>query len=71
MVETMSITSNEHQSSPCPECNGSAVEFRGTGSDLEYKVCSRYREPGHIDLAEIRAKIAEQRMSGRPSGRFA
>ena len=68
----MSIISNEHQSgSPCSECNGATVAFRGTGSDLEYKICSRYREPGHIDPAEIRAKIAERRMSVRPSGRVA
>lgn len=56
---------------PCAECCGKTVEFRGNGRNLEYRVCSRYKEPGHITMLEIRAKVAAACGMARPSGRFA
>ena len=55
----------------CPECGGRTVEFRGRGLDMNYRICSRYTEPGHKSEADIRKAIADVRHAVRPSGRFA
>lgn len=55
----------------CPECNGATVEFRGHGGDTQYRVCSRYAEPGHLSAEEIRQRVSEQQQAIRPSGRWA
>jgi hypothetical protein len=55
----------------CPECKGATVEFRGSGCDTQYRICSRYAEPGHLSAEEIRREIAYWRSALRPSGRFA
>ncbi len=56
---------------PCSECCGATVQFCGRGLNLEYRICSRYKEPGHITESEIREKIAAARTEARPSGRYA
>jgi len=55
----------------CPECRGLTVEFKGCGLDSQYKVCSRYTEPGHLTAEQIQDKIRARRAAVRPSGRFA
>ncbi len=55
----------------CHECKGATIEFRGHGCDAQYRVCSRYAEPGHLSTEEIRQRLAEWRSALRPSGRFA
>ncbi len=56
---------------PCPECKGVTVEFRVHGLNTEHKICSRWREPGHLSEAEIREKIRAVTVALRSSGRFA
>jgi hypothetical protein len=55
----------------CPECKGASIEFRGLGLDTQYKICSRYKEPGHLTWDEMQAKFSERLKMLRPSGRFA
>ena len=56
----------------CPEWGGKGIEFRGAGSGLQHKTCSRWKEPGHPTEAEIRAKFSEMFNAHYPaSGRFA
>ena len=55
----------------CPDCGGTSVQFRGSGSNMQFRICPRYREAGHLSEQEIRDVIAEHRMAARPSGRFA
>lgn len=58
--------------SVCTECGGASVEFRGSGKDTQYKVCSRYAEPGHLTKGQISARIRDVRAGNEPSsGRFA
>ena len=55
----------------CPECFGLTVQFWGKGKDMQYRICPRYKEPGHKTEAEINQVIHQVRMSVNPSGRFA
>jgi len=55
----------------CPECGGRTIEFRGHGTSMQYRVCSRYTEPGHKSLEEVRREIVVVRTAVRPNGRFA
>jgi hypothetical protein len=58
--------------SPCPECQGKTVDFRGEGLSLESRVCSRWREDGHLSEQEIKRLVSEKRRAAYPrSGRFA
>jgi hypothetical protein len=59
------------QEAQCSECNGTTIEFRGTGLDRQYKICSRYQEPGHLSEQRLRDAIRDAIVVGRPSGRFA
>lgn len=57
---------------PCPECNGATIEFRGSGLDLQRKVCSRWQEPGHLSWPEMERIHAEKvRAHSRGKVRFA
>lgn len=59
-------------SNKCPECDGATVQFRGNTVDSsEYRICTRYRESGHLSEDEIKGRIAGERERIRPSGRFA
>lgn len=58
-------------SATCSECSGDTVQFRGSGLSMQYRICSRYKEPGHISEEEIKTRIAERRCAVRPGGRFA
>lgn len=58
-------------SAACAECNGHSVQFRGSGLNMQYRICSRYKEPGHMTWSEIQGCIAEKMRIVRPSGRFA
>lgn len=58
-------------STTCAVCKGATVEFRGTGIATEYRICVRYREPGHLNEVEIRACVDDVRKGLRPSRRFA
>lgn len=56
----------------CEECGGATVQFRGRGLDVEYKVCSRWQEPGHLSEQEAKKLIADRTRAHMPrSGRFA
>lgn len=41
----------------CPECGGNTIEFRGNGLDTQYKICSRWKEPGHLAAEEIQRAL--------------
>lgn len=59
----------------CEECGGAGIEFRGTGLEMQYKICSAYKtsdEPAnHPTMTEVKGKIRETLVRVRPSGRFA
>lgn len=55
----------------CPECGGETVMFTGMSLDTQYKICSRYKEIGHKNEEEIRARIERVQRIIRPSGRMA
>lgn len=56
----------------CPDCDGKTVEFRGAGLETEFKVCGRWKEPGHLARHEINERIAAVRRNETPTkGRFA
>lgn len=57
--------------STCTECDGRTVEFRGSGSRTEYRICPRWREPGHLSREEIAERLAVAAMTENPSGRTA
>jgi hypothetical protein len=57
---------------PCPECRGLTIEFRGTGKNVQYRICTRWEEPGHLSEEEVKKKLWEKTMAHMPpSGRFA
>lgn len=63
---------------PCPECQGKTIETRGSGMDLQYRVCSRWKEPGHLSAAEITNALrvaietfGPRDRQGKPKERFA
>lgn len=51
--------SEGQQDAPCSECKGATVEFRGSGLNAEYKVCSRWKQPGHLLPKELRQKMID------------
>ena len=55
----------------CSECHGETVSFKGRGLDMQYKICSRWKEPGHKSEDEVKQEISSLRRQIRPSGRFA
>lgn len=57
--------------SACPECDGRTVEFRGRGTETQYRICPRWREPGHLSREEIAERIAVEAMAEHPTGRTA
>lgn len=65
------ILDSERSPEPCPECHGLTVQFKGKGLDLQYRICSRYQEAGHLNGREINNAILQRRQAARPSGRFA
>jgi len=54
----------------CPECFGRTVMWRGKKLDLQYQVCSRWQEAGHMSQNEIQETIQRVRRLENPSGRF-
>jgi hypothetical protein len=38
---------------------------------MQYRICSRYQEAGHLSKEEINERIAAATKSARPSGRYA
>ena len=63
-------TSCSHRWEPCAECNGLTIEFRGKDLDQEYKICSRYLEPGHLSKEQLSQRFRANLIAVRPSGRF-
>lgn len=55
----------------CTECDGRTVEFRGSGASAEYRICPRWREPGHLSRDEIAERLAVEAMTEHPSRRTA
>lgn len=53
----------------CAECEGATVTFRGVGKGMEYRLCSRRKEPGHLSEAECDDKIQSVKAEINPSGR--
>lgn len=54
----------------CSECNGLTVQLRGRGHDLEYRVCSRQAEPGHLSLDEVTKVVNRARNAACPGARM-
>lgn len=67
MAKGEAVTAGEE----CPECGGVTIEFRGLGLDTQYRVCPRWKEPGHKTESECKAELRERRGAIRPSGRYA
>ena len=55
----------------CPECFGLTVQFTGKGKNMQYRICSKWQEPGHKTQTEIEDLIHRVRMWENPSGRLA
>lgn len=55
----------------CPECGGVTVRFRGVGLDTQVWVCPKRASPGHLDVGEVRRRIADVGAAIRPSRRWA
>ena len=56
----------------CPECFGQTIMFMDAGKNSQFKLCSRYKEPGHKTEAEIQQEYqAHMRFNMPRSGRFA
>lgn len=53
----------------CQECGGATVEFRFSGKDTQYKVCSRFAEPGHLTREQISRRISDVRSQYEPTSR--
>jgi hypothetical protein len=50
----------------CPDCNGETVRFGGAGLSMQYCVCPKWKEPGHLSGEDIGKEIAcERSMIGR------
>lgn len=57
---------------PCRECGGQSVLFQGTGAETQFRICTRWRKPGHLSEREIKDRIRDERAKAFPSsGRFA
>ena len=56
---------------PCHECGNKTIEWKGRGMATEYKICSLWREPGHMSSEEINQEINRIQRLIRPAGRFA
>jgi hypothetical protein len=55
----------------CPNCGNQTIQFRGRGQDLEYMICPRYREPGHLSDAEVKERfLLEKNRHAPSSGRY-
>jgi hypothetical protein len=55
----------------CVECGGQTIEFRFAGKDTQYRLCPRWREPGHLSESELRTELQAERLAASPSGRQA
>lgn len=55
----------------CPECFGQTIIFRGKGLESQYKLCSKWKQPGHLTEAAIKEKYEQMGRIICPSGRFA
>jgi len=64
---------SDEQKTECPACKGLTVEFRGTGKDIEYRVCSGVDDNRfvHKSAKEVNREILFAQYSAHPSGRFA
>lgn len=71
VVEAMALTEDANEAAKCPECNGVTVMTRGKGTDTQYMICTRWKQPGHLDQIDIEMRVRELRKELRPSGRFA
>lgn len=54
----------------CDECNGETINFRGSGSDLQFKICTKVGTEEHLTMQQAQEKLADERHRARPSGRF-
>lgn len=56
----------------CAECGGEGVQFRASGIGTQFRICPKWREPGHPTEQDIRQRIREAIAANMPaSGRFA
>ena len=56
----------------CPNCAGKTVDFQGQGLETTYRLCSRWKEPGHLSQDEAMAQVRRVRLANMPrSGRSA
>jgi hypothetical protein len=53
----------------CQECAGDTIQFRGTGKNTEHRICSRYTEPGHKTIDEVKAELRRVRAQYYPASR--
>lgn len=68
VIEVMNIT---EPMTKCDECKGATVMTKGLGLDTQIAVCSKWKEPGHLDAVDIELRVRDIKKALRPSGRFA
>lgn len=62
----------EEEMEPCKECNGETIQFRGTGLNLQFRICTKVGTEGHLTMQQAQEKLADRRFAHMPrSGRFA
>lgn len=63
------ITADVGSAPPCPECGGRTIEWRFAGKDTQSKLCSRWREPGHLSEAAVRDQRRRVLLASMPPSR--
>lgn len=54
----------------CTECNGETIQFRGKGKNLEHRLCTRWKEPGHLTEEQVHVRLREEADRAWPPGAF-
>lgn len=67
----MADDNEKSKETKCAECNGETIEFRGSGMDLQYRICNKVGTDGHLTMQQAQEKLADKRNQVRPSGRYA
>jgi hypothetical protein len=63
-------TVHDKSADTCPECEGRTIEFRGSGKNLQRRLCTRWKEPGHLTEEEVRTRVREEMDRAWPPGAF-
>lgn len=65
----MSSTDNM-STAVCAECNNETIQFRGSGKNMQHRLCTRWKETGHLSEEQVRARLREEADRAWPPGAF-